>query len=159
MTGIMPNNALTGNAGGGVPVPYRSHISGVPELNRLAECTHEQDMPLKINFNDAWELIPLQCADDLIDFLRRELQPAHPLRAFKLFPLAKCWRKDKYLLEEEEPSDLLWVLDLHRKKRIKGKTVYYFKQMMTQEELDAVLQSDYEAWVQYMKDAGAWHGG
>lgn len=26
------------------------------------------------------------------------------------------------------------------------------------EELDAMLRADYEAWVQYMKDAGAWHG-
>jgi hypothetical protein len=26
------------------------------------------------------------------------------------------------------------------------------------EQLDAMLRADYEAWVQYMKDAGAWHG-
>jgi hypothetical protein len=60
------------------------------------------------------------------------------------------------LIEEEEPSDLLWALDLHQKKRIRGKTCYYFKRIETQEELDAMLQADYEAWVQYMKDAGSW---
>ena len=115
-------------------------------------------MQPKITYNDAWESIPLAVVDDVIDFFNRELQPSHPLRSFKLFPLAKCWRRHKYLVEEEEPSDVLWVLDMDRKKRIRGKTCYYFKRIETQEELDAMLRSDYEEWVQYMKDAGAWHG-
>jgi len=98
----------------------------------------------------------LEFVDDVIDFFNRELQPTHPLRAFKLFPIAKRWRRHKYLVED--PSDILWVLDMHRKKRIRGKTCYYFKRIETQEELDAMLRADYEAWVQDMKDAGAWHG-
>ena len=109
-----------------------------------------------IRFNDAWESIPLEYADDIIAYFDRVLQPSHPLRAFKLFPVAKCWRKEKYLVEEEEPSDLLWVLDMEKKKRIGGKTCFYFKRLETQEELDALLRADYEAWVQYMKEAGAW---
>jgi hypothetical protein len=84
-----------------------------------------------ITYNDAWESLPLELADDVIDYFNRELQPTHPLRAFKLFPVAKCWRKDKYLVEEEEPSDNLWVLDMHRKKRIRGKTCYYFTAIQT----------------------------
>jgi CDP-glycerol glycerophosphotransferase (TagB/SpsB family) len=115
-------------------------------------------MQPKITYNDAWESIPLDCVDDVIEFFDRELQPAHPLRRFKLFPVAKCWRRYKYLVEEEDSSDLLWVLDMQRKKRIRGKTCYYFKRIETQEELDAMLRADYMAWVQYMKDAGAWHG-
>jgi hypothetical protein len=115
-------------------------------------------MQPKINYNDAWESIPLAVVDDVIDFFNRELQPTHPLRAFKLFPVAKCWRRYKYLVEEEEPSDVLWVLDMDRKKRIRGKTCYYFKRIETQEELDAMLQADYEWWVRYMKGAGAWQG-
>jgi hypothetical protein len=115
-------------------------------------------MQLKINFNDAWEMIPLECVDDVIDFFNHRLQPTHPLRAFNLFPIAKCWRRDKYLVEEEGPSDLFWILDIDRKKRIRGKTCYYFKRIETQEELDAMLRADYETWVQYMKNAGAWHG-
>jgi hypothetical protein len=115
-------------------------------------------MQPQITFNDAWESIPLACVDDVIEFFNRELQPTHPLRKYKLFPVAKCWRRDKYLVEEEEPSEILWVLDMHRKKRIRGRTCYYFKRIETQEELDAMLRSDYDAWVQYMKDAGAWEG-
>ncbi len=52
---------------------------------------------------------------------------------------------------------MLWALDLGRKKRIKGKTCYFFKRIETQEELDAMLSADLQAWVQYMKDAGAWN--
>ena len=62
------------------------------------------------------------------------------------------------MVEEEVSNDTLWVLDMHRKKQIRGKICYYFKRIETQEELDTMLQADYEAWVQYMKDAGAWHG-
>jgi hypothetical protein len=115
-------------------------------------------MQPRIRYNDAWESIPLEYVDDILEFFDRSLQPTHPLRSFKLFPVAKCWRKYKYLIEEEDPSDLLWVLDMDRKKRIRGKTCYFFKRMETQEELDAMLRDDHEAWVQYMKDAGAWHG-
>ena len=113
-------------------------------------------MKPQIKYNDAWESIPLEFADDVIGFFDQELQPTHPLRAFKLFPLAKCSRKYKYLIEEEEPSDLMWVLDMHQKMRIKGKTCYYFNRIASQDELDTIMQGDYDAWVQYMKDAGAW---
>jgi hypothetical protein len=114
-------------------------------------------MQPKITYNNAWESIPLECVDDVKEFFNHELQPTHPLRSFKLFPIAKCWRKYKYLVEEEEPSDLLWVLDMKRKQRIRDKTCYYFKRIKTQEELDAMLKADCEAWVQYMRDVGAWH--
>ena len=96
-------------------------------------------MQPKINYNDARESIPLAVVDDVIDFFNRELQPSHPLRAFRLFPVAKCCRRFKYLVEEEESSDVLWVLDLDRKKRIRGKTCFYFKRIETQKELDAML--------------------
>lgn len=115
-------------------------------------------MQPKISFNDAWGSVPLEYVDDVIDFFNRELQLTHPLRSFKLFPVAKCSRRYKYLVEEEDPSDILWVLDMERKMRIRGKTCYYFKRIETQEELDTLLRADYEAWVQSMKDAGAWHG-
>ena len=125
---------------------------------RVRQMQKPRAMQPQITFNDAWESIPLACVDDVIEFFNRKLQPTHPLRKYKLFPVAKCWRRDKYLVEEEEPSEILWVLDMHRKKRIRGRTCYYFKRIETQEELDAMLRSDYDAWVQYMKDAGAWEG-
>ena len=43
---------------------------------------------------------------------------------------------------------------MDRKKRIQGKTCFYFKRIETQGELDVILRADYEAWVQYMRDAG-----
>ena len=125
------------------------------KLSKTAYATPE--MRPKITYNDAWEPIDLAFVDNVLAYFDRQLQPAHPLRSFKLFPLAKCWRKQKYLIEEEEPSDRLWVLDMHRKKRVRGKTCFYFKQFETQKDLDSMLRGDYEAWVQYMKDAGAWN--
>jgi len=115
-------------------------------------------MQPSITFNDAWGSVPLSYVDDVLAFLDRNLQATHPLRAFKLFPVAKCWRQHKYLLEEEEPSDLLWVLDMGKKMRSRGKACFYFRRLETQEELDAMLTADYQAWVQSIKDAGAWHG-
>ena len=109
-----------------------------------------------IEYNDAWEPISLEYADDVIEYFNRHLQPAHPLRTYKLFPVAKCWRKEKYLVEEKEPSELLWVLDMERKQRVHGKTCFYFKRLETQHELDAMLKADYEKWVRYMKSSGAW---
>lgn len=112
---------------------------------------------LYLKCNDPWDLIPLEYADDFIEVLNDRLQSHHPLRAYKLFPVAKCWRRKRFLVEEEEPSDNLWVLDFEkRKKRVHGKNCYWYALIKTQAELDALLQSDHEEWVQYMKDAGAW---
>ena len=112
---------------------------------------------LYLKCNDAWELIPLEYADDFIAFFNNNLQPHHPLRDYDLFPVAKCWQRERYLIEEEKPSDKLWVLDFEkRKKRYRGKSIYWYSLIKTQEELDALLKEDYEQWVKYMKAAGAW---
>jgi hypothetical protein len=42
------------------------------------------------------------------------------------------------------------------KKRVKGKTCYYFKLIESQEELDALMAQDLEDWKKFMKDNGAW---
>jgi len=45
---------------------------------------------------------------------------------------------------------------MDKRKKIKGKTCYWFKRIETQEELDQILDEDLQWWIQYMKDAGAW---
>jgi hypothetical protein len=115
------------------------------------------DMPLDLTYNDVWGSIPFDAVDDILDFFSRNLQPTHPLRSLELFPVAKLSRRYKYLLEGEKPNYDLWLLDLEKKKRYRGRTCYYFKRIETQEELDALLRADYEEWVQLMKDAGAWN--
>ena len=124
--------------------------------NCHAHVRHDNKMNIEIPLNDAWESIPFEFVDELIAFFDDVLQPAHPLRDYDLYPEAKCWRKEKYLVAEKDPSELLWILDLQKKKRVKGKTCYYFKLIKSQEELDAICQDDQNWWVQYMKDAGAW---
>ena len=60
------------------------------------------------------------------------------------------------LIEHDDDADLVWFLDLTKKRRIKGKMLYAFKQLNTEEEIQIMLDKDYEAWVEYMKSAGAW---
>jgi hypothetical protein len=113
-------------------------------------------MALSITWNDAWESIPLEFASDVIESIREDLQPSHPLRDVDFFPAAKLWRRWRYLLEDENDPNILWLLDMDKKKRIKGKTCYWFKRLESQDELDRILDEDLQWWVQYMKDAGAW---
>ena len=116
----------------------------------------EQQMKYSIKFNDAWEMTWPEGIDCFREFFDVRLQPTHPLREYDLYPLAKVERKYKFLVEEMEPSDKLWVLDFENKKRVKGKTCYYFKLIESQEELDALMEQDLEDWKQFMKDCGAW---
>ncbi len=138
-------------------MPWIGDCGGRPDSCLLSRPRHTLTMQPRIKFNDAWGMIPLEFADEVIEFFDHKLQPSHPLRAFKLFPIAKCWRKHRYLVEEMESSDLLWVLDFGRRRRIKGKTFYHFMRIETQAEMDALLKADCEEWVQSMKDAGAWN--
>ena len=52
-----------------------------------------------------------------------------------------------------EKSDRL--LDMDKKKRIKGKTCCWFEKLASQDELDRILDEDLRWWIQCMKDAGA----
>jgi len=97
-----------------------------------------------------------EAIDGIREFFEQRLQPSHPLRKYDLYPVAKVERKYKFLVEEMEPSEKLWVLDFEKKKRVKGKTCYYFKLIESQEELDSIMERDLEDWKQFMKDHGAW---
>ena len=111
---------------------------------------------MRIELNDAWDGIPLDCVDECISFLHARLGQGHPLLQHKFFPLAKKWRQHQYIIEHDDDADLVWFLDLTKKRRIKGKMLYAFKQLNTEEEIQSMLDKDYEAWVEYMKSAGAW---
>ncbi len=92
------------------------HQPAIPD-NERREYDMANEQPI-IHYNDAWESVPLEFVDDVIAFFEANLQATHPLRQYKLFPIAKCWRKYKYLIEEEEPTEKLWVLDMENKKRV-----------------------------------------
>lgn len=112
---------------------------------------------MNITLNDAWDLIPFEFVDDVVAFFDAELQPTHPLRAHKIFPIAKRSRESKYLIKDENAPGIVWVLDMRKKRRIRGKTCYDFKQLESQVEVDEMMKKDHEEWVQFMKEAGAWN--
>jgi len=113
-------------------------------------------MALRIKWNDAWEPIPHEFASDVIERILADLQTSHPLRDIDFFPAAKLWRQWRYILEDRNDPSILWLLDMGKKKRIKGKTCYWFNKLESQDELDRILDEDLNWWVQYMKAAGAW---
>jgi hypothetical protein len=90
------------------------------------------------------------------EYIPQVLQPTHPLREIDFFPSAKLWRRYKFLLEDENDAEILWLLDMDKRKRIKGKTCYWIKKVESQDELDPILLEDLQWWIQCMKDAGAW---
>ena len=113
-------------------------------------------MKLIINWNDAWESVPLEYATTIAERIKEDLEPSHPLCGLAIYPVAKLWRRWKYLLEDENDPHTLWLLDMQKKKRFEGKTVYWFKRIEDQKELDQILYDDLQNWIEYMKDAGAW---
>ncbi len=114
-------------------------------------------MALNITYNDAWEGIWLEFTGDLIDQIRSNLQPTHPLREIEFFPAAKVCSQLRFLLNDENDPNIMWLLDFQKRKRIKGKTYFWFKKLESQSELDQILAEDLQCWIQYMKDAGAWN--
>ena len=113
-------------------------------------------MALNVEWNDAWESIPLEFISAVIEKIREDLQPSHPLRDVEFFPAAHLWRRRRYLLEDENDPEILWLLDMDQKKRVKGKTCCWFKKLESQGELDGILDEGLQWWIQTMKDAGSW---
>lgn len=111
---------------------------------------------MNLQLDDAWDFIPLEFVDDALAFIQNRLQPDHPLKGRELFPVARRFRQDKYLLEDNNDPAMILILNLGRKRRSRGATIYDFKEIRTQEELDTMMRAEYEEWVQFMKDAGAW---
>ena len=109
---------------------------------------------MKIRLNDAWDVIPLEYVDNILGYFQERLQPTHPLRDRKLFPVAKRERQEKYLLEDDDDRKSIWVLDFGAKRRVKGRTCFAYKQFQSQEDLDVMMSQEYEEWMQEMKDAG-----
>ena len=111
---------------------------------------------MRIRLNHAWDDIPMEFVDDVLEYLQARLQPTHPLKGRKLFPVARRDRRDKLLLEDDDDGQSVWILDFEAKRRIKGRMCFDCRQLQTQEDFDKMMSEEYEDWVQQMKDAGAW---
>jgi hypothetical protein len=47
---------------------------------------------------------------------------------------------------------ITWLLDLTKKRRFKGRTIYHYRQLADDEELKALIQQDHQTWLDSFPD-------
>jgi len=108
-----------------------------------------------VTHNDAWESV--YRADVVSDQIKHSLELQHPLRSFPFTPLAKLWRRETFIIKQDDNADKYWLLDFHRRSKRNGKRIVFFRVIKDQADMHTILQDGLEWWMQYMKDAGAWN--
>jgi len=103
---------------------------------------------------EPWQMVPLAVVDDALAYLDQSLQPTHPLREHRLFPFLKREDAPIWILTKQEDDGSTWLLDLTRKKRIKGRTCFAFRSLADDAELEALIQHDHEQWLAQFDDDG-----
>ena len=101
---------------------------------------------------DPWQMVPLEVVDDALAYLDQKLQASHPLREHKLFPFLKREDTQIWILNKYEDDGTTWLLDLTKKKRIKGRTCYIYRQLANDAELEALIQKDHQEWLEQFPD-------
>jgi hypothetical protein len=97
-----------------------------------------------IEILDPWKMVPLEVVDSALAFLDAYLQPHHPLRQYKLFPMLKREDAQIWVITKDDHDGTIWLLDLTKKRRLKGRTIYDYRQLADDDELKALIQRDHE---------------
>jgi hypothetical protein len=108
--------------------------------------------PKALEILEPWQMVPLEYADDAIAFLKAKLQPHHPLQEQELFPVLKREDCQIWIVEKENDDGTTWHLDLTRKRRFKGHTIYAFRELMDNDELEQLIQNDHQQWLAQFDD-------
>lgn len=108
-----------------------------------------------VTYNDAWESV--YRTDVVAEQIVHSLEPQHPLRSISFTPLAKLWRRETFIIEQDDDTGKNWLLDFHRRSRRNGKRIVFFRTIKDQADMDTILHDGLKWWVQYMKDAEAWN--
>ena len=111
---------------------------------------------MHVKLSDAWDDIWLEAADSHIGYIRSYLEESHPLTEIYIFPIAKRMREEVYIIEDNDNRGRFWLLDLNKRKRIKGKSYVWFSEFKSQEEIDGLMKEDYLKWIEYAKSIGAY---
>lgn len=101
---------------------------------------------------DPWQMVPLAVVDDALAFLDARLQPHHPLRDYKLFPMLKREDTQIWVITKDDDDGIMWLLDLTKKRRLKGRTIYDFHQLADDDALRALIQRDHQIWLDSFPD-------
>lgn len=108
--------------------------------------------PKALEILEPWQMVPLEYADDAIAFLKAKLQPHHPLQEHALFPFLKREDQQTWIVEKEEDDGTTWLLDLTQKRRLKGRTIYAFRELVDSDELEQLIKDDHQQWLDQFDD-------
>lgn len=108
--------------------------------------------PKALEILEPWQMVPLEFAEDTIAFLKSKLQPHHPLQEQELFPFLNREDRQAWILEKEDEDGTTWLLDLTQKRRFKGRTIYAFRQLSDNDELEQLIKHDHQQWLDQFDD-------
>lgn len=103
--------------------------------------------PPTLEILEPWQMVPLEVVDDALAYLEARLQPHHPLREHALFPWLKREDSQIWIVTKDEDDGTTWLLDLTRKRRLKGRTIHDFRQLAGDDELALMIQQDHQQWL------------
>ena len=108
------------------------------------------DQLAPIEFRWPWTMLPLECADEWIEFIRGQIGPGHPLFGKTIFPSAR--REDENtILVENDDDDTYALLSFDRKMTVRRKKMPFAEVIASRSELAERLQHDHEVAMVKMK--------
>ena len=101
-----------------------------------------------------WEMVLMECVDDLIEGIKGSLPSDHELQGHELFPGIK-WHRRRIFIVDDDTTDEYLLMNFEKKKRwrkSKGK-VPIITVLKTREEVSALIERDHQTEVaKYNKD-------
>ena len=88
----------------------------------------------------------LEYADDFIEMIRHSLPEDHPLSKRDFFPEAKISKEYVFIIKDDT-SGKAGMLDFRQKMRRKGKRMPYYKELLNESEVQALIDKDHEEWL------------
>jgi hypothetical protein len=101
------------------------------------------DNLVQIQFRWPWTMLPLECADEWIEFIRGQIGPRHPLFGKAIFPSARRQDEDTVLVENDDDGTYV-LLSFDRKVTVQGKRMPFTEVIQSRSELVQRLQHDHE---------------
>ena len=57
-----------------------------------------------------------------------------------------------WVITKDDDDGTIWLLDLTKKRRIKGRTIYHYRELADDDELKALIQQDHQTWLDSFPD-------
>ena len=101
------------------------------------------DQSTQIEFRWPWTMMPLECADEWIEFIRAQIGPGHPLFGKAIFPSARREDEDTVLVENDDDGTYV-LLSFDRKTSIRRKRMPFTETIQSPAELAQRLEHDHK---------------